>query len=255
MKVLVALASLAGVQAATEQELRFIACPVYRDADAGRKSGCWLADDQATGTRYDVTPSTAKPDWNFAILVEGKVATAQDNACGGTVLLPVRTSVLEMPCTRHTLPAEGFPGRKFVLPRRNVDPLSVPRATPQPPIADRTFRFYFDWNSDFLAYQREDWSLDQAITWIRGVKVKHITITGYAATRIEIVSGQRMSERSTLSSQRAVHVAEALYRLGVSKDRMTTVDGGTGDVIADDWVDGLASPSQRRVEVAVEVER
>ena len=50
-------------------ELRFITCPVYRDADAGKKSGCWLADNHEDGRRYDVSPSPIKPDWNYAVLV------------------------------------------------------------------------------------------------------------------------------------------------------------------------------------------
>ena len=44
--VLVSLSLLLASGTAHAQELRtFIACPVYRDTDAGRKSGCWLADD------------------------------------------------------------------------------------------------------------------------------------------------------------------------------------------------------------------
>ena len=59
---------------AAAELVRFVACPVYRDTDAGKKSGCWLADDPATGRRYDVSQSPTKPDWNFEVLVEGRVA-------------------------------------------------------------------------------------------------------------------------------------------------------------------------------------
>ncbi|MCR5872481.1 hypothetical protein LRS12_18315 [Sphingomonas sp. J344] len=73
---------LTGAQDA-HQTVRFIACPVYRDTDNGRKSGCWLASDPATGIRYDVTAAPTKPDWNHAILVEGFVATNGGDPCGG----------------------------------------------------------------------------------------------------------------------------------------------------------------------------
>ncbi len=119
--------------------MRFVACPVYRDADSGKKSGCWLADDRATGMRYDVSQSPYKPDWNRAVLVEGRVASGAGDPCGGTVLDPVRSSILPDACPRHMLPAEGFPGRKFVLPARNVEPMAAPRPAPPGPYAERDF--------------------------------------------------------------------------------------------------------------------
>ena len=53
------------------ETVSFIACPVYRDTDAGRKSGCWLADESGTGRRFDISRAPSKPDWNHEILVEG----------------------------------------------------------------------------------------------------------------------------------------------------------------------------------------
>ena len=44
-----------GGAGAAAETVRFIACPIYRDTDAGRKSGCWLADERASGTRFDVS--------------------------------------------------------------------------------------------------------------------------------------------------------------------------------------------------------
>ncbi len=252
MRAWAALAALLASGAASAAEMSFVACPVYRDTDAGRKSGCWLADDPLSGIRYDVTQSAAKPDWNFAILVEGRVSQKSGNPCGGLVLDPIRVSVLaNEPCTRHMIPAEGYPGRKYVLPERNVDPLSKPRAAPKPPFTNRTFRFFFDWNDDFLAYQREDHSLDQAITWIRGASVTKLTITGYAATEPVIVSGRKMIEDPAVATLRAARLTEALLRLGINKDRITTRTGGNGGIVADPYVDTLPQASRRRVEVSV----
>jgi len=122
----------ASVPNAAPNELRFVTCPIYRDTDAGRKSGCWLADDPATSIRYDVSSAPSKPDWNYAVLVEGIVAATSplQDTCGGLVLDPVRTSILPERCPRHMLPAEGFRGRPFSLPVRNVAPASVVRPVP-----------------------------------------------------------------------------------------------------------------------------
>ena len=146
------------------EQLRFATCPVFRDVDAGRKSGCWLVEDPATGIRYDVTPSPTKPDWNHEALVEGVVSGRQDNACGGVVLDPVRVSILPGGCTRHSLPAEGFKGRPFVLPARNVRPLSEARAAPPQPWTDRVFSLQYEWDRSFGVYQLDDYLLDQAWT-------------------------------------------------------------------------------------------
>ena len=197
------------------EELRFISCPIYRDADAGRKSGCWLTDHAPSGVRYDISKAPTKPDWNYAVLVEGGVSAVQDNACGGVVLDPVRVSVLPDACTRHMLPAEGYPGRRFVLPRRNVRPMSEARPTPPKPWSDRVFSLVFDYNRTFAVYQLDDYLLDQAITWIRAVKPRQIIITGYAATTPAQVSGHTLAERPEMAAARAEFAAESLRRLGV----------------------------------------
>ena len=58
MKRIATLLMLAAPVAAhaedTRNLVRFVACPIYRDADSGRKSGCWLATDPASGIRYDL---------------------------------------------------------------------------------------------------------------------------------------------------------------------------------------------------------
>ncbi|KAG5719650.1 hypothetical protein E4T56_gene1906, partial [Termitomyces sp. T112] len=160
-------APLSAVAAQTGDVVRFIACPIYRDADSGKKSGCWLSDDPATGLRSDVSLSPHKPDWNYAVMVEGVVSAAPPTPCGGTVLDAVRTSRLyNTPCTRHMLPAEGFAGRRFVLPKRNITPSSVARPVPPGPYAERVFPVYFEFGNDFLVYQYGDYLIEQASNWI-----------------------------------------------------------------------------------------
>jgi hypothetical protein len=229
--------------------IRFVSCPIYRDADAGRKSGCWLADDPATGKRWDVSLSPYKPDWNFAVLVEGKVSAAPGDACGSPVLDAVRTSRLyDRPCTRHMLPAEGYPGRRFVLPRRNIDPLSVARKVPDGPFADRTFPVYFEWDNDFLVYQYDDWLIDRAVTWLRAAKPKRIEVVGFADTTPQQVSGVTLAERPEVARERAESIALTLRRL-LPGATVTSRWEANSAQIDDAEADGLPWQSRRRAEI------
>lgn len=233
--------------------VRFISCPIYRDTDAGRKSGCWLADDPATGIRYDVTPSPTKPDWNYAVLVEGRVSETQENQCGGVTLEPARVSLLfDTRCTRHMLPAEDFPGRWFVLPKRNVRPTSEARPVPQPPFEDRTFHLFFDFGRSMIVYQYTDYLLDQAATWIKGAKPKHLVVTGFAATDPAMVSGREIAEPASLARERAEKMAESLARLGIPRDIITVRWETASQPVDVDDADGLPEASRQRVEIRAE---
>lgn len=253
MKTIAALLLLAAPAAAAAEDagalVSYVACPVYRDADSGRKSGCWLAEDPATGRRWDVSLSPHKPDWNFAVLVEGRVSSAGPEACGGPVLDPVRTSRLyDVPCTRHMLPAEGFPGRRYKLSGRYINPLSVPRPVPPGPYAERVFPIYFEFGNDFLIYQYDDYLLDQAETWIKAAHPARLVVTGFAATEARTVSGHVLAEPADLARQRAETIAESLRRLlpGMAIETRTEVASRpTGEPAAD----GLPAQSQRRVEI------
>jgi hypothetical protein len=228
--------------------LRFVACPIYRDTDAGRKSGCWLAGDPASGLRYDVTLSPYKPDWNRQVLVEGRVSDASPDPCGATVLDPVRTSILPDPCTRHMIPAEGHPGRRFVLPKRTIAPLSVARTAPAGPYGERVFPVYFEFDRDFLIYQYDDYLVDKAVTWIRAAKPKRLVVTGFAATKPVQVSGRTLAERPEVAHRRADVVAETLRRL--IPDIPIAVEWRRDAEPTDDPdADTIPGQSQRRAEI------
>lgn len=247
-----ALLLATGAQAASAPELRFVGCPVYRNVDAGKKSGCWLVENPASGVRYDVSTSPTKPDWNHAILVEGRAAAIQQTeACGGAVLDPVRVSILPHGCTRTMLPAEGYKGRKFALPRRNVRPLYEERQRPATPFTPRTFVIPFDYGSDFVTYQLSDYYIDQAVNYALDVQPARVNVIGRAATRADVVSGTRLQEPPTLADARATKIAEWMRLRGVPADRLyvsTTHAYTTSD---DPAFDGLAEPSRRRVVVEV----
>ena len=256
MKAGAALLALVAVQAAAQppESVRFITCPVYRDADAGKKSGCWLADERITGKRYDISMAPTKPDWNYEVLVEGYVAQGQLDACGGIVLAPARVSVLPGPCVRKMLPAEGYPGRVFVLPERNVRPLSEARAVPPGPYQTRTFHLLFDFDKAFMVYQLDDYLIDQALTYIRAVNPARVIVTGHAATIPDDVSGRMIAENPKIAQQRAEIIAESLRRLGVPDDRLDVRWAIDAQPVAAEGADGITESSRRRVDIEVVVE-
>lgn len=247
--LLLGAALLGGAQDAG-QAVRFIACPVYRDTDNGRKSGCWLASDPATGVRYDVTAAPTKPDWNHAILVEGFVAKDAGDPCGGTVIEPARVSVLEAPCTRHLIRDEGYKGRKFALPARNVRPLYDKRKMPEKPFAEGRFTIPFDLGSSFFTYQISDYYLDATINYSLDVQPARIEIAGVAQTVTETVSGQAIVEDAALARIRAEKVRTALIMRGIAPDRVKIVDSLPGPFVPAAF-DGLKWPEPRRVDVRI----
>ena len=243
-------AALATTAAADVRELQFVACPVYRDTDNGRKSGCWLASDPQGGTRYDVTAGPTKPDWNRAILVEGRIAEQAADVCGGTVLDPVRVSVLDTPCPRFSIPAEGYKGRRFELPARNVRPLHETRATPDKPYVERRFTIPFDFGSGFIVYQLSDYYLDQMIGYAIDVRASRIIVSGSAQQRSRAISGMDMAEPALLARERAEIVRQALIQRGVASDRIAFGQATPEPYVAQAF-DGLDGPTARRVDVRV----
>ncbi|MFV3127026.1 hypothetical protein [Niveispirillum sp. KHB5.9] len=251
MPALLALLSCTSLAQASEA-VRFVSCPIYRDTDAGRKSGCWLADERETGRRFDITQSATKPDWSMAVLVEGRIADRQDNACGATVLEPVRVSILsDHACTRALIPAEGFPGRRFVLPARNIRPLYAPDPVPPPPYVATLFPIPFDFGRDFVVYQQSDQMLVNAATYAKAAGGK-VTVTGYAETEPLHLSGQTLAEPADLAKRRAEMALLWLVSLGVPAERVRLEWRLNPSPLADPAFDGLTETSRRRVDIRVE---
>lgn len=198
----------------------FVGCPVYRDSDSGRKSGCWLVTDLADGTRYDVTLGRIKPILGRKILVEGVVSNRETNACGAPVLEPVNVSVLEAQCKAHLIPAENHAGHRFVLPKDVMQPTHVPRKLPAPPYEPQSYTIEFELASDFLLYQYSEVILERAALYAQASKARRVDIVGYAVTEPLIVSGERIVEDLNIAKARAAMVAEAFARLGVAREAM-----------------------------------
>lgn len=238
-----------GIEAAAPQARNFIACPVYRDTDAGRKSGCWLATEHGSGVQYDVTDALIKPILGKEILVEGVVSDKDPGSCGAPILEPVFVSILQSECKPHLIPAEGFPGRRFALPARTLRPAREPRPVPPPPYDSREYTVYFELDSDFLLYQHSEVIIDDAVTYIRASKPRRIVITGYADTRGFEASGRHLQENIGTATARANMLLEALLRLGVPKSIISTQ--WLGDP-PPDAREGLMHSSKRRGTIRVE---
>jgi outer membrane protein OmpA-like peptidoglycan-associated protein len=235
---------------AIDETISFIACPVYRDVDQGIKSGCWLATDPASGIRFDISHGRSKPQWGREVLVEGKTSRGED-LCGGIVLQPVRIAVLPGHCNKHMLPAEGFEGRKFVLPDETMQQMWVARPVPQPPYGPREYVIFFGFNSSFPLYQYSEIILEKASIYAKASRPKRIKVTGYAATDRYKVSDRILVEDLAVAEARARKVGLALQRLGVPQSIINVSwHGRAGPVAGGD--NGLSEPSRRRVTISIE---
>lgn len=233
----------------------FVACPVYRDTNSGRKSGCWLAMDPADGIRYDISLGRTKPQIGHQVLVEGRLETPDQPrqsgpACGGVVLHPVVVSVLAATCPGVMLPAESYPGRRFVLnPKVVLPPADVVEPLPAPPYRPRTWSIEFSFGSDFLQYQYSEIILDEIGRYIRASRPRQVQVIGYAVTASRSISGERLAEKPQLARARAEMVALALSRLGASRRMLRVTWRDNPSPLAPGDPQELAEPSRRRVDV------
>jgi outer membrane protein OmpA-like peptidoglycan-associated protein len=245
------MAALLVCDAATAQSdfRRFVSCPIYRDTDAGRKSGCWLGTQTETSQRFDVSNSPDKPLVGRQMLVEGVVSNERD-ICGAVVLQPVRISVLQEPCPEIIIPAEGWPSKPSTLPPNVIAPLAVPRKLPQPPFEEKQFHLVFDYDSDFLVYQSVELTIENATLLAQASKAKRVLVTGYADTKGVEASGRVFKEPLRLAKARAEMTAEALRRMGVPANTLQLSWRGDPTPLADHAP--MHEASKRRVTVTVQ---
>jgi len=240
-----------GADALAQDELRFVGCPIYRDTNIGRKSGCWLVDDPIKGIRYDVSRSPGKPDWNYSILVEGRVAAKQDNACGGIILDPARVSIVAKNCPRTVFPPGEYPGRPYVLAARRLRPTYADRTPAAAPFATKTFTVGFEYNRDFVTYELSDYYLEQATNYALDVGTAQITVLGYADTRPSIVSGVPIREDKKIARLRAQRVEQWLIMRGLARRSIKVSWKVNPRPSGAEVFDGLVAPSTRRVDITV----
>jgi len=255
--LLMIAAGLCADEPATAQVRSFVSCPIYRDTNAGRKSGCWLANDPENGVQYDISLGRIKPLLGRQVLVEGVVSpkdagpsAPRQSMCGATVLEPVRVAVLDAACKEYSIPAEGFPGRRFVLPAKLLQPASVPRQLPPPPYGKREYTIFFELNNDFLIYQYAETIIEDIVLYTKASHARRVVITGYAATTGYEVSGRHIAEKLEIAKARAAMVAAALERLGVPRTLLELK--WQGEPQLDPPTDaGLIEPAKRRATVEI----
>lgn len=248
---------------ATAQDVRFVTCPIYRDTNYhesnpehhGRRTGCWLVDDPATGIRYDVNDSWSKPDWAYGVLVEGDIMEGAEDTCGGIQLGPVRTSILyDRVCPRHSLMAEGYTSRPPLFSDRYVMPPFVERDLPGPPYETMTFSPTYDFDSSFMTWNLSDYALDLAIHYYRLADASKIILTGWAATEPETISGVTLAERPEVAQERVDGIVTTLLRMGIPEENIETHAYGNAQISDTEYADGLEETSRRRVDITVVVD-
>lgn len=224
----------------------FESCPVYRDTDNGRKSGCWLADDPASGQRYDVSDSSSKPWVGRRMLVEG-VPSQSTDVCGGTVLRPVRVSVLQAPCPELIIPAEGYPSKPSVLPKDFIQPTSVVRQKAAGPYDRKTFILFFDLKSDFFNYQESDTTLERAAHYAIDSNARAVHVQGFSDVQGFSLQGHAYAESAVLGDARRDKVMRALAGFGVAPAAIRR-----GQIALDAPETALGLLARRRVVITVE---
>jgi outer membrane protein OmpA-like peptidoglycan-associated protein len=239
---------LSSVPALAGEAVRFLSCPVYRDTDAGRKSGCWIGTDGATGRRYDVSDAPFKPSVGRMMLVEGEVAATPD-ICGGVPLTHVRVAVLDEPCPEVVIPAEGYPSKPSVVPSSAMAPLSVPRVPPPPPYSRQEYQIEFTFGEDRLMYQHVEVTIEKAALYAKASKGR-VDIQGFADSDGFEASGRRLREPPELASARAAMVREALVRMGVRAARIAVRTNRHPAALAG-WPAALALSSKRRATITI----
>jgi hypothetical protein len=168
------------------------------------------------------------------------------------MLEPVYVSVLDTPCKQHLIPAEGFPGRRFVLPAKTLQPLANPLPPPPPPYESRKYTIFFQLNDDFIVYQHADVVIEEVARYALASKPRHIVVTGYADTQGMEVSGRHLQESFDIAKARAAMVVEALTRLAIPKS-IIKVQYKDGAVLGGDAMPGLPQSSRRRATIELQL--
>lgn len=232
-----------------KSHISFVTCPVYRDTDAGPKSGCWLGVERETGLQFDITGALTKPFSDRAVLVEGVIKNTGSEMCGATVLEPIRVSVLlDESCPSRLIPAEGYPGRRFTPPKSRMQPNTVPRVLPSPPFDKTEFDILFNFNSDFLNYQYSEVILEAVSLLIKAAEPDSVVIIGTAATNTYTLDDREFKEPGDLAKRRADMVYLALTRLGI-EEKILTIKTDLRPSAIEHYSGGLAEETKRRVDI------
>lgn len=219
--------------------LNFVSCPIVRDTPT---VPCWVSDYQ--GERYyltiqsDVSAEVQPPMLGHQVLVEGVVADAPE-ICGGTVLNPVRLSVMperDANCNqmlpvdeRYTIDFNPRPpgpsgGRLAFDP-----PPGAARSAAPPPSGPQRIDLYFDFDRGVSF--RHPGDLVSVIQLAGQIGATTLKVTGTRGAHL-LSDGTLLRESADIAMRRAEEVAGLLKGAGLeleieiaSLDSLEEADG------------------------------
>jgi hypothetical protein len=224
------------------ERISFVSCPIVRDT---RTVPCWLSRYQGE-TYYltiqsDVSAAVQPPMLRHQVLVEGIVSDAAP-ICGGTVLEPVRLSVMpELDANCDTLlpaddrftidfnprPPGPSAGRLAFAP----DPGARPPAPP--PVGRQSIDVYFDFDKGVSF--RHPGELSSILNLAARLPAKTITITGVRGAH-RLTDGTLLRESAAIGQRRAEEIAGLLQGAGLQvQPDVEWIDGESEADGIDDW--------------------
>jgi hypothetical protein len=238
------LPSLAAAAPSVGERVSFVSCPIVRDT---RSVPCWLSEyDGATyylTIQSDVSATVQPPMLGHKVLVEGVVADAAP-ICGGTVLEPVRLSVmpeLDANCNtvlpadeRYTIDFNPRPpgpsaGRLAFAP----DPTQPRAAPPPPPQGRQSIEIYFDFDKGVSF--RHPGELMSILDIARELPASQVRITGVRGAH-RLTDGTLLRESEGVGRRRAEEVAGLLRGVGLAVAAgVAWIDGEAEADGVDDW--------------------
>jgi hypothetical protein len=93
--------------------------------------------------------------------------------------------------------------------------------------------------------------VNEAVAYALATHAKDVYITGWAATKAEMVSGERLVERPEVAQKRAELAMRWMRGLGVSPSVLHLAWHGDATPLAFEANDGLLPGSTRRVDIVV----
>jgi hypothetical protein len=238
------LASAARAAPPVGERISFVSCPIVRDT---RSVPCWLSEYEGE-TYYltiqsDVSAAVQPPMLGHKVLVEGVVSAAAP-ICGGTVLEPVKLSVmpeLDANC-RTMLPADdrytidfnprppGPSAGRLAFAPDPAAPRAPPPPAPQGPQA-REIHFDFDKGVSF----RHPGQLVSILELARTMPARNARITGVRGAH-RLSDGTLLKESDGVGRRRAEEIAGLLRDAGLEAiTEVAWIDGEAEADGIDDW--------------------
>ena len=241
-----AVALSLSLQAAAEERLNFVSCPIVRDTAS---VPCWLSKYEGElyylGIQTDVSAEFQPPWLGHEVLVEG-VVSDEPRICGGVVLKPVKISVmpeLDASCN-EMLPAEdryvidfnprppGPSGGRLAFEQPSGDYSTEPVEQQGP---EFLLTFAFDRSIEF----RHPMELMKIIDYIRETHASIVRVHGNRGA-VLLSNGEVLIENENTGKLRAEDVSRLLEGIDLPAEIITS---WSPDPVEPDGIDDWRSRS------------